>query len=869
MKTKIYLIVFLFMFCLGAMASPVDKERARQIATSFLNNNGARSSELSEVSAEAGFDNVYVFTTESSFVLVAADDRVQPILGYSLDGKFDTENIPDNMRAWVENYSDAIRYAINHQTRASDEVTRQWTNLEMGVDIHRAEVVVEPLIQTQWDQRSPYNMLCPSGTVTGCVATAMAQVMKYWNYPEHGMGSHSYIPKNHPEYGEQYANFNTTYYDWDNMVNTYYGNASPEQMQAVATLMYHCGVSIDMNYGPASTGGSGAATSSVATVLKTYFDYSSETQYISRLGFNDTIWISMLKAELNLNHPIQYNGRDSNNGGHSFVCDGYNNDDFFHFNWGWSGANDGYYSINSLNPGTGGAGSGEGVFNFNQGAIFGVCPPEECAANEPSNLVYVQDGRNITLTWTVASGATSYNIYRNNGLIGNTSENTYFDIALFGSSTYYVRSVDSNGRLSLSSNMVTVNVIYQTPIVDDLEATITDNTVNLTWTAPEWCYPESPTDSLTYGNTNNSTTSLGYNNGTTKLYWGHRYPASSLSSHNNMVVYKVSFLARETGAYQLLVFKGTDPSSGLPLTEIHHQSFSAGSIGWVDIELSETILVDDSQDLWVFLYDPEARSYPAAYCDYTGDEGNYYSTNISSWINTWPNSAFFIRTYLTDGAYTYNLYRNDESIANAIPDPHYTDSGLADGTYTYHLTTNYYGGETSPSNSVTVTVPGLVTQTVELGDTWTWWTPTAATTLAELETALGGNGILINSQDGGFVRYENGRWNGTLLDFEPGQMYRIKTQEASTITLTGAPVNQVSINIMPGYNWFGYTGLANLTLANALNNFTPNENDQIIGQEGTATFSNGQWSGTLSSLEPGKGYIYYSTSSNTKTIRFE
>ena len=876
MKTKIYLIVFLFMLCLGAMASPVGKERARQIATTFLNNNGARSSELSDVSAEAGFDNVYVFTTESSFVLVAADDRVQPILGYSLDGKFDTENIPDNMRAWVEDYSDAIRYAINHQTRASDEVTRQWTNLEMGVDIHRAEVVVEPLIQTQWDQRSPYNMLCPSGTVTGCVATAMAQVMKYWNYPEHGMGSHSYIPRDHPEYGEQSADFNATYYDWNNMINTY-GSATPDQRQAVAILLYHCGVAVDMNYGPASTGGSGAATSTVATVLKTYFNYSSETQYKSRSGYDDSIWISMLEAELNLNHPIQYNGKDSNNGGHSFVCDGYNNDDFFHFNWGWSGANDGYYSINSLNPGTGGAGSGSGVFNYNQGAIFGICPPEECAADEPTNLVYVQDGRNITLTWTVASGATSYNIYRNNGLIGNTSENTYFDIALFGSSTYYVRSVDSNGRLSLSSNMVTVNVVYQTPIVDDLEATITDNTVNLTWTAPEWCYPESPTDSLTYGNTNNSTTSLGYNNGTTKLYWGHRYPASSLSSHNNMVVYKVSFLARETGAYQLLVFKGTDPSSGLPLTEILHQSFSAGSIGWVDIELSETILVDDSQDLWVFLYDPEARSYPAAYCDYTGDEGNYYSTNISSWINTWPNSAFLIRTYLTDGTYTYNLYRNDEAIANHIASTHYTDSDLPDGTYTYHLKTNYYAGETEPSNSVTVTIPYITSQTVELVDGWTWWAPTVTTTLSELETALGGNGILINSQDGGFVRYENDQWNGTLLDFEPGQMYRIKTQEASTITLTGAPVTQVSITIQAGINWIGYIGVAGATVSSVFGgDFTPAEGDKIISQdEGfaiyTITEGVGSWSGplTLTTLKPGRGYVYISNASVNKTLTIE
>ncbi len=861
MKTKIYLIVFLFMLCLGAMASPVDKERARQIATTFLNNNGSRSSELSDVSAKAGFDNVYVFTTESSFVLVAADDRVQPILGYSLDGPFDVVNMPDNKRAWIEEYGDAIRYAIDHQTKVSEEVTRQWRHLTNGyLEAGRATIVVEPLIQTRWNQNYPYNMLCPNGSVTGCVATAMAQVMKYWNYPEHGIGMHSY---EHATYGTLSADFGSTYYDWTNMANTYNSSSSQAEKMAVATLMYHCGVSVDMNYSPSS---SGAGSAIVAEALINYFNYSSELAYHNRSEYDDDTWISMLKADLNFNRPIWYCGTGSG-GGHAFVFDGYNSDNYFHVNWGWGSYCDEYYPIDNLSPGPGGIGSGSiGIYNDGQGAIFGV-RPSECTANIPTNLTYFQSGRNVALSWSLASGASSYNIYCNMNYIDNVNSTTYMDFASFGDNVYYVRSVDANGEMSLSSNSVTVTIDYQTPIVNDLSATIDNTTANLTWTAPDWCYPEIPSSIMAYGDNIFTGASIGYNDGTTKMYWGHRYPASTLNTYNNLSVYKVSFYAKETGTYQLFVYKGT--SSEHPQTQALHQSLTIGFKGWCDIDLTETIQIDTTQDLWVFIYDPEARLYPATFCNYNGSEGNYISTDPNSHTYTYDGIAFLIRTYLTDGTYTYNLYRNDEAIANHIASTHYTDSDLPDGTYTYHLTTNYYGGETSPSNSVTVTVPGLVTQTVELGDTWTWWTPTVTTTLSELETALSGNGILINSQDGGFVRYENGRWNGTLLDFEPGQMYRIKTQEASTITLTGAPVNQVSINIMPGYNWFGYTGLANLTLANALNNFTPNENDQIIGQEGTATFSNGQWSGTLSSLEPGKGYIYYSTSSNTKTIRFE
>ena len=492
-KTKLFFWLVLMMVSQGmTIAQPVSRETARQAAKTFLDNNGAPSTELADVTAAAGFDHLYVFTTDKSFVLMSADSRVQPVLGYSLNGGFDTEGMPENKRAWIQEYSNGIQYAIDHQTRAAAETSQQWLALLDGdPDAGRSIVVVEPLIQTHWDQGWPYNLLCPTdpdngnATYTGCVATAMAQVMKYWNYPEHGIGSHSYIPRDHPEYGTQSADFQNTTYDWANMTNTY-SSSTEVQRQAVATLMYHCGVSVDMNYG---TEGSGASTAAVAEALKTYFNYSNDVQHLDRSSYSLDDWIAILKTELDQNRPIQYHGTGSG-GGHSFVCDGYRDDDYFHFNWGWSGYCDEYYVITNLNPGPGGIGSGNnGIYNDGQGAIIGI-HPSGCIAEAPSNLTYTQDGRQVTLTWTPASGAAHYNIYRNLNLIGTATSTTYTDIALFGNNNYYVRSVDANGEMSLSSNAVTVTIEYQTPVVTDLGVIANGNDVLLTWTAPQWCYPE-------------------------------------------------------------------------------------------------------------------------------------------------------------------------------------------------------------------------------------------------------------------------------------------------------------------------------------------------------------------------------------------
>lgn len=856
MKTKIYLIVFLFMFCLGAMASPVDKERARQIATTFLNNNGAKTAQLTDVSAEIGFANLYVFTTDQSFVILSADSRVQPVLGYSFDNAF-LVDIPDNLRWWLQGYDDAIASAMKQQTRRTAAVAQQWEDHIVGrIETTVRENVVDPLVTTKWAQGSPYNNLCPSNSVTGCVATAMAQVMKYHDAPSIGIGSHSY-PWNSQTVS---ANFCNSYYDWENMTNTYSNSSTEAQRQAVATLMYHCGVSVEMKYSQSESGSNNRRAS---FALQTFFNYNAE--YHQKTEFNESEWIAMIKADLDNRNPVIYGGEGSL-GGHSFVCDGYDDSGKFHFNFGWGGGSDGFYTLSGNS------------FPNRQDAVFNISQ-KTFMTSSPVNLSYSQDHNLVSLTWTAANDATSYAVYRNNNLIANTPDCQYDDDADWGENIYFVRGMDDNELLSLPSESVTVTVDAYQPIVDDLASSCYGSTALLTWSHPGW-HPNSSPHSLSYVDKirPEKDSWVGWTQEGVHIFWGVKYAAEILADLEGKAVSKVAFYVYQPASFLVFIYQGTNDDG--PENLLAQQSITTTDNGWIDVTLDIPVIVDSSQDLWVFVHSLDGMTKEIAALATDTPHGQYWGGYIGDdaifpheGCNILPvdnfKSDWFIVTYLTDDIYTYNLYRNDEAIANHISSTHYTDSDLPDGTYTYHLKTNYYGGETEPSNSVTVTIPFITSQTVELVDGWTWWAPTVTTTLSELETALGGNGILINSQDGGFVRYENGRWNGTLLDFEPGQMYRIKTQEASTITLTGAPVTQVSINILPGYNWFGYTGLANLTLANALDSFIPNENDQIIGQEGTATFSNGQWSGTFTSLEPGKGYIYYSTSSNTKTIRFE
>ena len=726
MKRFTMIVALLLMVAMPMMAERVTPETARKVAETFLNNNGAKANQLTDLTKTAGYDNLYIFNAEQGFVVMAADDCVQPVLGYSLTSTFVAEDMPENVAWWLRGYNEEIQYAIDNQLRATSETTRMWRELVEGnAKAGRATEAVAPLIQTKWNQNKYYNRLCPVASggpdghaYTGCVATAMAQIMKYWSYPSSGVGSHSYTWN-----GQTLsANFGATTYDWANMADYYeyyYVNGtdqyahwlsepSEEEIAAIATLMYHCGVSVDMNYGG---GGSGAITAYAETAFKNYFNYKSTTQYKTKSSYSDAQWMSMLKAELDASRPLLYCGQDPSgtSAGHAFVCDGYNSSNYFHFNWGWAGHFNGYFSLSNLDTGANNeAGSGNGVYTADQAAIFGIEPSSNIAA--PTHLTYTLNGLNvITLTWNGVIAASSYNVYCDGNLVGNTTSTTYSETVPFGTHDYYVRCVDANSQLSLPSNTVTVTIAYQTPVVTDLTATLSGNNANLSWTAPAWCYPETPLATLTYGD-GSIVGSVGSGSTGNDFYWGHRYLASNLTPYNGKLVYKISFYVNEPGAYDCYVFKGTAQYSTYyyPTQELVHLSTTASGIGWIDLDLSEAIEIDGSQDLWVFVYDPVGRTYPATYCSFSENvNGSYYSNynpnaNVSGYLpGTIDNRAWLIRTLITDGTYTYNLYDGNTRVASNISNTTYTVNNITNNTaHRFTLKTNFNGGETDASNMV-------------------------------------------------------------------------------------------------------------------------------------------------------------------------
>ena len=375
-----------FILVCSLEAAPVSLQRATAVANSFLTTQSSVSGPKRVparprlASSSDSQSKYFVFENEAGgFVIVAGDDVAYPILGYSNDANINASNIPSSVKAWLDSYALEIQTAVDSGAVQSEEVMTAWNNIE---SYSNAAVIVSPLILTRWNQTPYYNDLCPMDnnrnerTVTGCVATAMAQVLKYWEYPVTGNGSYSYSHT----HGEQSADFANTTYDWNNMPLELSASSSDIQKTAVAQLMYHCGVSVEMDYGVASTGGSGAFTISSRSnsthcaeyALREYWGYKPTLQGLQKDKYKDEEWKKMLKDDLKAGRPIIYSG--FGDGGHCFVCDGYNEDDYFHFNWGWGGLYDGYFKLNALAPGTGGTGSGGGSYNNDQQAIFGLEP---------------------------------------------------------------------------------------------------------------------------------------------------------------------------------------------------------------------------------------------------------------------------------------------------------------------------------------------------------------------------------------------------------------------------------------------------------------------------------------------------------------
>jgi len=338
----------------------------------------------------------YVFNVaqgaDSGFVIVAGDDVLRPVLGYSDNGGFDENNMPPNFAYWMDYLQRQAAYALEQGAEQSEAVRQEWDNYISG-GVHNmsmakssATTAVSPLIQTTWNQRAPYNDMCPtpnypsaSGTrmPTGCVATAMAQIMKFHRYPTQNYTvSKAYTTKSLKiDMPAEVLGG----YEWSSMVNSYASSSTAAQKNAVATLMYHAGLSVKMDY---NTDGSGAYDMDVPMALTEYFGYDESIQLKSRDTYDDVSWENMLKEQLNAGLPMYYSGGTAGTTtGHAFVCDGYDASGKFHFNWGWGGTYNGYFVTTALNPGTGGTGAGTGTYNDDQKIVINIKPNNGGAAS--------------------------------------------------------------------------------------------------------------------------------------------------------------------------------------------------------------------------------------------------------------------------------------------------------------------------------------------------------------------------------------------------------------------------------------------------------------------------------------------------------
>ncbi len=372
MKKSLLLILGLLLTT-SLFAGPVGKEEAKAKALAFLNGTVSQRAgvakaprRLQDLSLASSGDAYHVFNIGASngFVIVSGSDLTPDIIGYTDEGAFDAQNIPDNMKEWLQEYTNQIAW-MEKQGEATASASKV-RKAPAGV-----KAAIAPLIQTKWNQVAPYNYQVPSGCATGCVASAMAQMLYYCNQKEgFPMGTIADIAGYNDGNGHDVSACTKASFDWANMQKTYTGSeltTAPEAV-AVATLMQYCGAAVRMRY--AST--SSATTMFVSEALNTYFGFDHHLKNLYRNLYTNTEWEDIIYQELAANRPVLYGGKSSG-GGHAFICDGYDADGYFHINWGWGGLHDGYYLLSVVNPEKGGAGSGSAVdgYAMKQDAIIG------------------------------------------------------------------------------------------------------------------------------------------------------------------------------------------------------------------------------------------------------------------------------------------------------------------------------------------------------------------------------------------------------------------------------------------------------------------------------------------------------------------
>ena len=375
MKKTYTLIAALLLVSGLASAEVVDRSKAALIAGRWLGSEASLTWEAPRTKADSD-PLFYVFSREDGgWVMVSAEDATCPILAYSDEGQFNSTNLPDGLTAWLNDYAKSIREVRKCSIQADANTVRMWQTAG-----YRTKASGGKLLETaKWGQDSPYNLLCPKVTengktvraVTGCVATAMAIVCRYHQWPEKGkgtIGGYSYeseagLTVNIPSYS-----IDDHKYDYSLMPLRYTSSANSSQKNAVAQLMHDCGVMVEASYN--YTSGTGAYSDDLCNALFKHLSYSGNARLEIRCEYNDVEWIKMIKAEIDAERPLLYGGVDPDQGGHQFVCDGYDANDYIHINWGWEGVDDGYFTLKLSIP-------GDCTFNTWQDMVVGLEPDRD------------------------------------------------------------------------------------------------------------------------------------------------------------------------------------------------------------------------------------------------------------------------------------------------------------------------------------------------------------------------------------------------------------------------------------------------------------------------------------------------------------
>ena len=354
MKKSILCLLLVTLFMGGLQAKPVDVATAKSLGVKFMKANTEVKTDVAELTytayTERGVACFYVFAMQpKGFVIVSADDRAKPILGYSTESAFGNE-IPEGLESFFRNYRAGFTDLFASGDPRPAEAVRDWESLAATGKINNERITrtVPKLLTSTWNQSALYNRRCPEDEAgpdghvyAGCVATAMSQIMYYWQWPRVGRSAHIYDMW---EYGQIAASFEDAVYRYDLMPDFLDWTSTDAEIDAVALLQFHAGVSVNMEYSPE---GSGAMSQSVLGAMTEFFIYDENMDIYYRDWYQDFEWNDMLRENLDQGMPLYYSA-SGNAGGHAFVCDGYDDNDMFHFNWGWQGFDNGYYAINAF-----------------------------------------------------------------------------------------------------------------------------------------------------------------------------------------------------------------------------------------------------------------------------------------------------------------------------------------------------------------------------------------------------------------------------------------------------------------------------------------------------------------------------------------